>query len=251
MSIEVFREQVIEVLLLEHPTTMIDRPNRDEIEVRWPWRADDPLTFSVDQAYAWYLKEARTLIPAIERVARYILISSVEPTAEALAIVVQGLGYHPQADAAHPALTRPIADPLLAVVTIDNKYGYQFLSASRLREALALEDTALWDRAMRNTLERLEIEDVPLRDGQPTELHRADGLAASLLVVDAFWDPPRQSEALAVAPVAPNKIIVAPARDTRSLKRLRRAMRDDPLDVEWRRFKGLLVRRAGGWEVLS
>ena len=110
---------------------------------------------------------------------------------------------------------------------------------------------ARWDRAMRNTLARLEIENVPLERNRPTELLRGDGLATSLLLVDEFWDPPRQSEAMVTAPIAPNKLGVAMEGDTRSLKLLRQMMKRDPLDPHWRQFRGLLVRRQGRWEVLA
>ena len=134
---------------------------------------------------------------------------------------------------------------------IDNAYGYQNLPAAHLRDQLKLDDTALWECAMQNTIARLDIDDVPMVRGQPTELLRGDGLATSLILADDFWDSPRQSEALVAAPVAPNKLLVAPERDARSLKTLRQAMRRDPLDPEWRSFRGLLVRRGGRWEVLD
>ena len=250
MSIEVFREQVIEVLLLEHPRAVIERPNRDEIGVQWESGLKGPLTFSVQDPYAWYLTDPRELIAAIQQAAIYILISSVSPTLDMLTVVVQGADYHPHPNPENPPLTRTIVDGLLAVVTVDNRYGYQFLGASSLRDELKLDDAGLWSRAMQNTIARLEIDDVPLEAGRPTNLLRGDGLATSLLLVDEFWDAPRQKEALVAAPVAPNKLAVAPEGDRRSIRRLRETMRTDPLDPQWRRFKGLLVRREGRWEVL-
>lgn len=251
MSMEVFREQVIEMVLLERPGAAVERRNRDEIEVRWAHRADEALSFSVGQAYEWYLKTPRALIPAIEWIGRFILISSVAPTTDALTVVVKGAEFGANRDPADRSLTRPIVEGLVAVVVIDNAYGYQTLPASHLRDQLKLDDAALWTSAMRNTVARLEIDHVPMARGEPTELLRGDGLATSLLLVDEFWDPPRQSEALVAAPVAPNKLLVAPERDIRSLRMLREAMRSDPLDPEWRTFRGLLARRAGRWEVLD
>jgi hypothetical protein len=250
MSIEVFREQVIEVLILEQPRAIIERRNRDEVEVQWEVGATGPLTFSVQEAYAWYLKEPRELIAAIQNAAIYILISSVSPTLDMLTVVVQGADYHPQPNPENPPLARLIVNGLLAIVAIDNRYGYQFLGASSLRDELNLDDADLWSRGLQNTIARLEIDDVPLDRGRPTDLLRGDGLATSLILVDEFWDAPRQSEALVVAPIAPNKLAVAPERDRRSIRLLRESMRSDPLDRQWRRFKGLLVRREGRWEVL-
>lgn len=250
MSIEVFREQVIEFLLLEQPQATIERRNRDEIEVEWQGSAKGPLIFSVQGAYAWYLRDPRILIPAIQQAGIYILISSVRPTLDTLVAVVEGEGYHPHPNAEEPAVTRPIADGLIAVVTVDNRYGYQFLTASSLRDEFDLDDADLWNRAYQNTVARLEIDNVPLPAGQSTELLRADGLATSLMLVDEFWDAPRQKEPLLVAPIAPNKLVVAPERDGRAVKRLREAMRSDPLDRQWRQFRGLLVRRERRWEVL-
>jgi hypothetical protein len=250
MSLELFREQVIEVLRLEQPGAIIERRNRDEIEVRWERDPHGPLTFSVDETYALYLRSPRELIAAIQHAALFILITSVTPTLEALTVLIQASGYNPDANPAYPALTRPIVDELLAVVVIDNIYGYQFLAAASLREALGLDDAALWERALQNTIARLQVEDTPQRPGEAKVLLRGDGLATSLLLVDEFWDPPRQSEALVVAPVAPNKIAVAPARDGRALRVLRQMMKSDPLSREWRQFKGLLARRQGRWEVV-
>lgn len=250
MSIEVFREQVIEFLLLEQPLATIERRNRDEIEVQWEANAKDPLSFSVQEAYAWYLRDSRVLIPAIQQAGIYILISSVRPTLDTLVVVVEGEGYHPHPDPEKPAVTRPIADGLLAVVTVDNRYGYQFLTAASLRDEFDLDQADIWNRAYQNTVARLEIDDVPLPAGQATQLLRDDGLATSLMLVDEFWDAPRQNEALVVAPIAPNKLVVAPERDGRAIKRLREAMRTDPLDPQWRLFKGLLTRRERRWEVL-
>jgi len=239
------------MLLLERPEAAIERPDRDAIEVRWDGHEDGPLTFSVAEAYGWYQQNPRELVRAIERVGTFILISSVKPAPEALAVIVQGSRYNASANPAHPALIRPVVDELVAVVLVDNKYGYQFLTAPTLRDQLGLDDAALWDRAMRNTLARLEIDTVPLEANRPTELLRGDGLATSLLLVDEFWDPPRQNDVLVAAPVAPNKLGVAAERDTRSIKVMRRMMSRDPLDPHWRQFRGLLVRRQGRWEVLS
>jgi hypothetical protein len=103
---------------------------------------------------------------------------------------------------------------------------------------------------MKNTRERLELEDVPLRAGEPGELLRGDGLATSLLLMDEVWDPPRQPAPVAVAPVAPNKLLFAPIDDPLALTNMRTAMQLDPLSADWRRFRDLLVRRDGRWEVL-
>ncbi len=113
-----------------------------------------------------------------------------------------------------------------------------------------MDDASLWDRAMHNTLDRLEVGQAPLRPDEPTSLLRDDGLATSLLLVDVFWDMLLDAEALVAAPVSPNKLVVAPRPDRRSLKLLRQMMERDPLSVDWRRFRGLLVRRQGRWEIL-
>jgi hypothetical protein len=251
LSLEVFRERVIEVLLSEHPDAAIDRREHDGIEVRWTSAGRKPHSFSVGPGYAWYLQRPHEMAAAIQYVAAVILISSVPPSVESLVVVVKALGYNPAADPEDPALTRPLARELVAVAVIDNPYGYQNLTASRLREELGLSDEALWERAMQNTLARLDIDHVPMERNQPTELLRDDGLATSLLLVDEFWDPPRQDQVLIAAPVAPNKLVVAAEQDTRSLKVLRQIMKSDPLDVEWRQFRGLLVRREGRWAVLA
>jgi hypothetical protein len=251
LSLEIFREQVIEVLLLEHPDAAVDRWDRDGIGVRWTGASSEFHSFSVGPAYAWYLQQPHELIAAVQHVAAVILISSVRPSLEALAIVVKGSRYNPKADPEDPALVRPLISELVAVAVIDNPYGYQNLTASRLRGELGLSDEALWERAMQNTLERLDIDCVPMERNGPTKLLRGDGLATSLLLIDEFWDPPRQDQVLIAAPIAPNKLVVAAERDTRSLKVLRQMMRSDPLDAEWRQFRGLLVRREGRWDALA
>jgi|GEM_PF-3419566 len=250
MSMEVFREQVTEMLLLEHPDAQIERRNRDEIEVRWAFDPAAPLTYSVAQAYAWYLRNPRELVPAIGRIGSYILISSIAPTPEALTVIVQPAGYNPDAVADRPAITRPIVEGLLAVVVIDNAYGYQFLTGASLRDRLGMQEDALWERALNNTIDRLDLNDVPLDRVRGGELLRNDGLATSLLLFAPFWDAPGQKTPLVVAPVAPNKILVAPEADRRAVAFLRETMKRDPLDIHWRRFGGLLVRRNGAWEVL-
>jgi hypothetical protein len=250
MSMENFREQVIEVLLLEHPTAAVQRRNRDEIEVGWERRLDEPLTFSVSQAYGWYLKKPAMLIDAIREIATYILISSVTPTLHALAVLVRSAEYGPEGEPMNAHLRREIVDGLFGVVVIDNLYGYQHLTRRSLGDEFGLDEASLWDRALENTVVRLEIKEVPLERGVPTTLLRGDGLATSLLLADTFWDPPRQVETLVAAAVAPNKLVVAPERDSKSLRKLRQLMERDPLSADWRHFKGLLARRQGRWEVL-
>jgi len=61
-----------------------------------------------------------------------------------------------------------------------------------------------------------ESHPTPSPGNRMRHLRRQPWRDPSLLLVDEFWDPPRQSEALVVAPVAPNKIAVAPARDGRA-----------------------------------
>jgi hypothetical protein len=247
--VEEFRDQLIEELMRRMPSARVETPAADQLTVYWEGQPH-PLTFSLGEDFQVAARYPRSARMIISRRADQLQISSVVPRRETLVILIHPADYNPDVDPERPHLTRPVADGLVGVVVNDNSYGYQYISVGDFNEVLGLDEAGLWAQAMQNTRERLELEDVPLRTGEAWKLFRGDGLAASLLLIDEVWDPPRQPPLVAVAPVAPNKLLVAPADDPISLTYMREAMQLDPLSADWRRFRDLLVRRDGRWEVL-
>lgn len=125
------------------------------------------------------------------------------------------------------------------------------LPAADMRAALKVDDDTIWTRAIANTRSHLNVKPTPLTSGRPLEITTGEGLAASLLMLDDFWDSPvfKSNGPLVVAVFARDDIFVASLSDesaVRSLRKLTAGAEHDPNGLT----SELLVRRNGRWDVL-
>lgn len=253
-SLEEFRDRVAHKVLRLRPGTQIVRADGADLEIKWP-DLPQPAEFTVADHYAKCLERPRHADDLVRHAASLINIGGDAPRPEWLTLLVVREDIHPDGRAESPYLTRPIASGINAQIVIDAPSGYQFLSGMTLRETLGLDDRALWTRATANTRERLNPGDGLQRDipaGKATQIQRADGLMASLVLFDEFWDAPARTAVgpEVVALISPNFIVVAPLSDATALGRMREHVASVPKGNDWI-TSDLIVRRGGGWEVLS
>lgn len=252
-SLEDFRDRVAGEVLRLRPGTQIVRADGADLEIKWP-NLPEPAEFTVADHYAKCLEHPRRADDLVRHAASLISIGGDAPRPEWLTLLVVREDIHPDGRAESPYLTRPIASGINAQIVIDAPSGYQFLSGVTLRETLGLDDAALWSRATANTRERLKPDDNLHRDipaGKASQIQGADGLMASLVVFDDFWDAPARTAVgpEVVALISPNFIVVAPLSDATALSRMREHITSVPKGRAWI-TSDLIVRRDGRWEVL-
>jgi hypothetical protein len=83
-------------------------------------------------------------------------------------------------------ITRALPEGLVAIVALDTPERYVFPYASELREELGMDDAMIWDRAMSNLRERLDMTPPAYEPGRIMGIKTDVGLASSFLVEDAF-----------------------------------------------------------------
>lgn len=239
-----FRSRVAAEIHRQYPQAKIEAAGEGQLEIELPDHGGGSLR--LDRAYALYQGNPRELDNLVR-----VLVASLAPapplTAEALVVLARPTALS-RAEAS--PLFRPLAGDLSLFVAVDRPDSYAIVSADELRAALKLGDAAIWTRAIANTVAKLP-RNLRLTAGQPTEISTENGLASSLLAIDAFWDSPElsRSGAVVVTPLARDVILVAPLSDTASVERLRALMKEvqgDPNGLS----NDLFVRRNGRWEVL-
>jgi len=238
-----FRDCVAEAFRRRHPAASVARVGGDEIRVELPCGEESVLHLS--RAYEIHRAAPRDLSVLIDD-----LLSMLSPieiaSADELVVLAGSFSFGADEPDLGP-LRRPLVGGLAAVVALDKPESYVYPPADELRAGLSLDDGELWERALRNTRERLGVEPVPLIPEQILLIQTDDGLASGLLALDDFWDSPEltASGPLAVAAPYQTEVHIAPQGDGQSVERLRKALTEagGPFfltDV-------LLVRDDGRW----
>ena len=227
----------------------MDRLPDNGLRIMIPGR--EPITSSLERAYLLYEGTPSELDLIVRNSASSLDASEVIPTAETLLVIVRPRAYVTSRAGEPAQLTRPLAGDMAAIVALDLPDSYAMPAAAKLREALKLDDGAIWARALANTKARIPFPPRELAKGRIAEIQSGKGLASSLLLDDAFWDSPEltRNGPIVVAPFARDDLLVALLSDTESVARLRKLMadvRDDPNGLT----NDVIVRRNGQWEVL-
>jgi hypothetical protein len=239
-----FQDCVIEEIRRRHPTAVVVRMGVDELSVDLP--DGEGGVIHLERAYALHCAAPRNLSLLLGEV-----VSMLDPieiaAADELVVLVRPFEFEAEAD----MLRRPIVGVLGAHVALDKPERYVFAPASELHENLKLDDEALWDRALRNTRDKLGVDPPPLIPEQILMMQTDDGLAASLLAFDDFWDSEELTAAgpLAVAAPLHTEVHAAPLSDAKSVARLRQVLAE--ADGPFFLTSDLFVRRDGRWEVAS
>jgi hypothetical protein len=239
-----FRDCVADAIRRRHPAASVARVGGDEIRVVWPSGEDSVLHLS--RAYEVHRAAPRNLPVLLDE-----LLSMLGPVEIAAAdeLVVLARPFTLGADQPDPGqLRRQLVGDLAVVVALDKPESYVYPPAEELRDGLNLDDDALWERALRNTRERLGVEPVPLVPEQVLLIQTDDGLASGLLALDAFWDSPELTAfgPLAVAAPYQSEVHIAPLSDAQAVERLRKVLAEaaGPFFLS----DALLVRHGGGWK---
>jgi hypothetical protein len=251
LSLAQFQDRLIAEIHKQQPAASVTRVGEHHLEVQLPGQEDDPTTLNLDRAFGLYQGAPAELGSILHTMASN-LGPQAPASADALLVLVRPDAYEPAPERnglGHDPAARPLVGNLVAVVAVDRPSSYGIWPADKLRADLKLDDQAIWRTAMQNTRRRLNAPPPRLTPGHTLEID--DDLAASLLVLDEFWDaPPLTAQGpLVVAVFARDELLVAPLSDTRSVRGLRKLMhsvRDDPNGLT----NDLIVRRNGRWEVL-
>ncbi|HEY8571824.1 hypothetical protein [Phenylobacterium sp.] len=248
---EEFRDRVLNEVRKLRPAAAISEVDGLDFTIQWPDRAS-PTEYTLADHYADCLARPRDTDGVVRHAASIINISADPPREEWLAVVVRADGHNPNDTTDNPFLKQPVVRGVNAVVVVDTPHGYQFLSAEALREELGLTDDDLWRRAFENTRDLMDLANVPLPTGKSTQVLRADGLMASLVVFDEFWDaePRRAAGPEVVALMGSNRLVAAPLSEKAAVHAMRREIARLPRNREWI-TSDLIVRRDGRWDVLS
>jgi hypothetical protein len=244
LTLEAFRERVIEEVLRRQPELQVERVGDAD------FRVHDGGDGTVSRAYRQYREHPNELDVVAGQMADLILREPTPATPDNLLIVVRPDSFRTGQDGkgdCGPA--RPIAAGLSAIVAVDTPTNFQFTPVNELRNELGLDDEAIWDRALANLRERLKGATPPRqRHGYLTGVTTDMGLASSLLVLDEYWTHPTLAALgdLVVAPLERDELVLAPLRDPLMVTALRNmvAQRDTSQFLCDR----LLLRRNGAWE---
>jgi hypothetical protein len=246
-----FRERVLTEVCKLRPAAIVSDVDGLDFNIQWPDRAR-PVEYTLAEHYASCQAKPGDTAELVRHAASIISISADAPRKEWLAVVMRAAGHNPHDTADHPSLKRTVVCGVNAVVVADTPHGYQLLSAEAFREDLGLSDEDLWRCALDNTRARLDLANVPLPPGKSTQVQRADGLMASLVAFEEFWDvePRRAAGSDVVALMGPNRLVAAPLSDQAAVHAMRLEIAALPRSREWI-TSDLIVRRDGRWEVLS
>lgn len=246
-----FQDRVVEEVVRHHPGAKVTRLDDYQLQIELPGGHSG--TTHLERAYGLYEGTPSELNLIVQNIA-----SSIGPRGQAraqdLLILVRPASFTLEAgpgEDSGPLLKRPLVGDLAAYVAVDRPDSYAMLRSSELRAQLKMEDAAIWAAAMQNTRAHLDFPRRAPQAGRIAEISTGEGLAASLLLLDEFWDSPELTSAgpLVVAVFARDNVLVTSLSDAKNVQALRKLMadvRDDPNGLT----NDLIVRRNGRWEVL-
>jgi hypothetical protein len=229
---------------------VVERVSDAELKVSGQPDAE-PGTLYLERAYGLYQGDPEALDSLVEKTASAVGFKDPGASSDTLLVLVRPAPFVQASKEVQATLNRPLAGGLYAIVATDTPERYVFSRANSLRSELKLADAEIWSQALRNTRRLVGAKPLTFRPGRLAEITTENGLAASLLALDDYWD----SEALmangplVVAVLARDDLFVAPLADRAAVASLRKMMssaRDDPNGLT----NDLLVRRAGRWEAL-
>lgn len=243
LSLEAFRERVVEEVLSRRPDLEVERVEDAAIHIR------DGGQTHVARGYAYYREHPRELGLVVRQLADLVLFEPEPAKPEELIVLVRPASFMAgHAGEEDRGLARILPGGLIATVAVDTPQNYRFATAAELSAELAMDETAIWDRATANLRERIGTEPPSFRPGYVMGMTTDVGLASSFLVLDGYWAHPNLSSLgdLAVAPLERDELIVAPLDQPQLVQALRNI-------VAQRRSSAflcdrLLLRRDGAWE---
>lgn len=243
-----FQDRLIAEIQRQHPKAKVARRDDSQLDVRLPHGEGG--TLHLERAYEVYRGNPGELDVILRNFA-----ASVGPhapaTVESLLVLVRHRDSAPSVGTEAAPLMKPLVGDLAAFVAVDRPDSYAIARSDELRSELKLSEADIWAAALKNTRSHLTVEPRPIPAGRPAEISTGEGLAASLLLIDEFWDakPMTSDGPLVVAPLARDVLIVARLSDTALVQSMRKMMaevRDDPNGIT----NDLIVRRDGRWHVL-
>lgn len=249
LSYEAFEQRVAAEIIQTYPGASVKPREGRTIAIKPPNQPE--FTYSLARAYAVYAG-APAELPTI--VGNLVSGLAEKPPASAKDLVVlvrSSLDTPVRAEPGRRVLRRPLAGNLTLFMAEDRPDSFAIPRAEELTAELQMDETAIWEVALRNTRAKLDFQKAPLRAGRVVELASEDGLAPSVLALDEFWESPELTSGgpVVVAVFARSVIYLALESDRELVGRLRELMeanRDDPNSLTGQ----LLVRRDGRWEVL-
>jgi hypothetical protein len=242
ISLADFRERTVSEIRRRRPDAVVILVGDLEVEV------NDFGKLRVDRGYAYYRQHPRDLEIVIGQLADLALYEREAAKSEELIVLVRPESFTAGAeDSDDRGLARALPGGLIAVVAVDKPEQYIFFTGSELRKDLGADDAAIWARALENLRNRISMKPPAYRSGQLMGLKTDIGLAASLLVLDDYWDRPAFSSYgdWVVAPLERDELVLAPAREPQLVQALRNLVaRRDTAEFLCDR---LLLRRDGIW----
>jgi hypothetical protein len=252
MPITAFRDAYVAAVKKSHPDDTVTVKADNAVDVTNA--KGEATTTYLDHGYAFYKQDPSQLdtILAGEVAALDVAAGDATYTAEQLIVVVRPASFLPDGVKASKApLHRPLAGDLIELVAADQPATWAFPTGAKLRRALKMNNDAIWERALANTLKQLP--GPPPADKRRTlvALTTGHGVASSLLAEPDIWDTPAMQVggAPVVAPVAKDMVLLTHLDDTKGIAGLREVAAKGAGDAD-ALTQQLFVRRNGAWEVL-
>jgi hypothetical protein len=240
-----FRQQVAARIVADHPTAKITMVGADSIRVELP--GVEAMTTTLERAYGIYKGQPEVLPDILKGLSGSVRAHRPKATLDTLIVLVRPDTFV----TGRGVLARPLAGGMSAIVALDEPDNFEFPTRGGLRAELALEDKAIWRRALENTRAKTRITPRPIDPQRMVHIGTGGYFASSLLADDEFWDSKEMRSAgpLAVFAFARDDIYFAPLSNTPAVEELRKMatqLRNDPNGLT----NDVIVRREGHWETL-
>jgi hypothetical protein len=247
---EQFRDRFAEVVHRLRPELAIKADGPGALTLQAPDKTE--ATAYISNAFKKYRDDPGQLDELLERYA-HVAVETAKPERrielDNLVVLIRPSAYinMERGPAEMHSVVRPFAGEFFMVMAVNNPDSFDIPPVKTLQASLGPLDDRIWARALKNTLS-LEgrIAAAPQSDGL-VALTCDNGLGGSLLLEDELWrQPGLTGKGDIVVSVAKDDLIVAHARDKRSIAALRKivAQRADDPDL----LSSTLLRRTpNGW----
>jgi hypothetical protein len=247
LSLEQFRDRYVEDVARRHPGVQVRAVGDDEVEITR--KGKEGYTTYLGRAYDAYRESPEDLEAILTALDASAGQADAPAALENLLVLVRPETFDPGPNASRKLLlSKPLGAGLMAVVAVDSPNSYVYAPSEKLRADLKLDDAAIWSKALANT--RVQLTETPKAPamGRPVTFTTGTGLAASILMDDAFWDSPAMTAAgpLVVSPMGKDFLMLALQADAKGVAWMRKAISSPDPDPEKLAYI-LMVRKDGRW----
>jgi hypothetical protein len=184
LDLQEFRERVVAAITKSSPTAEVDQFDDDGIWVTLPGKPD--FSIHVARFHGVYCDNPRDLERLVDQLASVPGRGPRSATADKLRILVRPDTYLIDKDKPEQQITKHIAGELWAMVGMDEGDAIGFPEGKALREDLAMDDPAIWKRALANT--RGDFPRLHVPASKSIQFFAAEqGYASSCLADDELW----------------------------------------------------------------